>query len=705
MKRINLKFIIYYLILYILISLIYFNFPAFTKSFDNNIREHFFEFRGEIPTTENVVIVDIDEKSLKHLGQWPFSRDKMAQTLINLTNAQVGIIGLDIVFAEKDRLSPHTIAKQLNVKGDYLDHDTLFGNVVANTPTILGYFFTINESNNNSAPIISAKINDKQNSSEIIKAKGVVSNIKPIQQNSYSSGFFNAFSDNTGKMTNMPLLMKYQDTIYPSLSFELIRVASQAKNINLEYENKELIGISLDDFFIPTDKKGFFNINFRGAQKSFKYLSFADIYNNNFKEEDVKGKIVLIGTTITTLADLRATVYDVAMPGVEIHANIIDNILKQDFLYKPTWAIAFDVLAIFSLTLILGYILLVLKPILIFPFVIGLTVALYTYFYNLLFIDGVIVNLFFPFICIISTTLLTTLLKYLEERKLSLFIKDKFAKKVSTAVMDDLLLKKDHTFRVKNKQLSVFFSDIRDFTKISEKINNPERLINLLNLYMEPMTQNIIEKEGTIDKFIGDAIMAYWNAPQESVNHADSAVSCALNQLESLKELNKTMKDEYNIELDIGIGINSGLCTVGEMGSIGRSDYTIIGDNVNLASRVEGLTKFFGVKLIITEHTKKLLKNEYKIKELATVKVKGKEEDTTLFEINGFKNRKTKNDLLYEEALTFYKKGDIKKALELFLQLNDNEYSKINQLYIEACKNYSNGMQKDFTPVFDLDFK
>jgi len=705
MKRINLKFFFYYFTLYIIISLTYFNFQGITNSFDNNLREHFFNFRGTIPTTSNVVIVDIDEKSLKQLGQWPFGRDKMAQSLINLSNANVGIVGLDIVFAEKDRVSPHTMAKQLEVQGDYLDHDSILGNVVAGTPTILGYFFTVNEANNNKAPKVATQIKDTTNDKKLITAKGVVPNIEPIQLNSYSSGFFNAFSDSSGKMTHMPLIMKYQNQIYSSLGFELISIARQAKNINLEYQNKNLTGITLDDFFIPTDDKGFFYINFRGPQKSFKYLSFADVYNNNFDQKEIQGKIVLIGTTITTLADLRATVYDLAMPGVEIHANIIDNILKQDFLYKPTWSVALDALIIFSLTLILGYILFILKPIIIFPFVLVLTSSLYTYLYHLLFTDGIIISLFFPLVCIVATTLLTTLLKYFEERKLSLFIKDKFAKKVSPAVMDDLLLKKDDTFRVKNKHLSVFFSDLRDFTKISEKINDPEKLIHLLNLYMEPMTQKIIEREGTIDKFIGDAIMAYWNAPQNCKNHADAAVECALNQLQSLKELNIKIKTDYAIELEIGIGINSGLCTVGEMGSIGRSDYTIIGDNVNLASRAEGLTKFFGVKLIITQYTKELLTKEYKIKELATVKVKGKEDPTTLFEVIDCENQTTPYDELYEKALKYYKNNQLQESLELFLQLDKNNSLKIHQLYIDSCENYLKNPTKNFSFIFDLDFK
>ena len=295
--------------------------------------------------------------------------------------------------------------------------------------------------------------------------------------------------------------------------------------------------------------------------------------------------------------------------------------------------------------------------------------------------------------------------KIKDEKKVSSFIKDKFAKKVSTAVMEDLLQRKDDTFKVKNCELSVFFSDLRDFTKISESINNPEKLIHLLNKYMDPMTKSIIEEKGTIDKFIGDAIMAYWNAPLPKTNHADAAVRAALKQLDSLKELNIRIKEEYNIELDIGIGINSGLCTVGEMGSTGRSDYTIIGDNVNLASRVEGLTKYFGVKLIITEQTKKLLTQEYKIKELATVKVKGKNEPTILYEVLGFENKKSKHDLLYEEALSYYKQGNTTKALNIFLILDKKESSNLTQLYINSCEKNLDNPSKNFTPIFDLDFK
>ncbi|NQY93975.1 MAG: CHASE2 domain-containing protein [Campylobacteraceae bacterium] len=247
-------------------SLIYFSFQSYTNNFDTKLREIFFEIRGEVPTSKDIVIVDIDEKSLKQLGQWPFGRDKMAQTLINLTNAQVGIIGLDIVFAEYDRLSPHTLAQLLNVQGDFLDHDTIFGNIISNTPTILGYFFT-HEKNDNLAPTIATPIVDVKNTKMLLTANGVVSNITPIQENSYSSGFFNAAPSSTGKITQMPLMMKYNNKIYPSLSLEIIRAIRQVQNTNITYEDNILRGISLDDFLIPTDDKGFLHLTLEDPRK------------------------------------------------------------------------------------------------------------------------------------------------------------------------------------------------------------------------------------------------------------------------------------------------------------------------------------------------------------------------------------------------------------------------------------------------------
>ena len=706
MQNINIKNIIIFISSFLTIIFIYVNFTTYTSSLDIKIREYFFKYRGEIETTKNVVIVDIDEKSIKQLGQWPFSRDTMAQVLANLTNSKVGIIGLDIIFSEKDRSSPSFMAEVLKLEGKYQDNDILLGNIVANTPTILGYFFS-DEKNyiNDEAPNIAVDI--KYTNKNLISSSGVVTNIDSIQRNSYSSGFFNAFGSFDGKIYNMPLLLEYKNKVYPSLAFEMVRIASGSQETKIIEDEFGLRGIKLDNLFIPTDSNGFLSINYRGPKKSFKYLSFVDILKGNYSQEDVAGKFVLIGTSAITLADLRASVFDLSMPGVEIHANIIDNILKGDFLHKHTSSVAIDTISIFLLTVVLGIVLLFLNASLIFPLALIFGSSLYIFYYNLLFTHGIIVDLFYPLISIISTTVISIVIKYFKEQKQKDFIKSKFSKKVSPAVVADLLNNKNDEFKGSKKVVSIFFSDIRDFTSLSEKINNPEKLIKILNLYMEPMVEEIIKTQGTIDKFIGDAIMAYWNAPQDIKNHADEAVKSAINQIKKLDELNIKLKEEYDLSLDIGIGIHTGEAVVGEMGSKGRSDYTIIGDNVNLASRIEGLTKLFGVKILISEETKQSLKEKYLLKELALISVKGKSNAVKLYEVSN-SNKKEEFDLInsqYLNAKKLYENKNFSEAIESFKKLDEIQAHKINNFYIQAAQDYIDNPQKEFSLVFSINSK
>lgn len=690
--------IIFFLTIFLLLIFSYLNFDKITSNFDERIREIFFEIRGEIPTTQKVIIIDIDEKSISDIGQWPFGRDYMAQVLANLTNAGAGIIGIDIIFSEFDRSSPSFMAKKLNIKGEFRDNDELLAAVVSQTPTVLGYYFTQGLSKNSQPVPITNFI--PNTSPHLLKFNNVVANISPVQESAYSSGFFNAFNNYGGKMTKMPLILEYKNRIYPSLVFEMINLASQTKEVKIIQDDYAIHGVKLSNIEIPTDKNGFMRINFRGAKNSFKYISFLDILKGDFDEKDINGKFILIGTSITTLADLRATVYDLAMPGVEIHANMIDNILKGDFLYEPPFAKAVDILIILFLTLILGLVLLYLSSISTLIVVFILSTTLYVSYYYLLFSKGLILNLFYPLVSILITTISAFYLNYQREQKQKEFIKDKFAKKVSLEVANDLLSHENNDFQAEEKELTIFFSDIRSFTNLSENFNSPQKLIELLNRYFEPMSEAITKNQGTIDKFIGDAIMAYWNAPCEVSNHADKALQTALSQLDELEKLNNELQKDSKITIEIGIGIHTGIAVVGEMGSSGRSDYTIIGDNVNLASRIEGLTKTFGVKLIISEATKNQLAQKYHLKYLASVVVKGKSSAIKLYEVltskeyENFKNKESD----YNEAIKYFENSEFEKSKIIFEKMEKEEPTKLNKMYINKCIELLSSKQtnKDF---------
>lgn len=689
-----------------LFSLIaYFTLEDYSRQFDEKLRDTMFLLRGTINHTDKVVIVDIDEKTLKAMGQWPFNRKKTAQVLANLTSAGAGIIGLDIVFSEPDRSSPKAMAKVLGVDGEFRDYDKLLGSVIASSPVVAGYFFLTESENRDTAPQIPANFTETIKTSDdwIVRANGVVTNIPYIQNSAYSSGFFNALSGNSGRISKMPLLIRYKDKIYPSLALEMLRIASTTESVDIHTSENGVRGIELKTGFIPTDKAGFLSLNWRGPKKHFPYISYVDVYNGNFDAKDVSGKFVLLGTSATGLVDLRATVYDAALPGVEIHANIIDSILAGDLIHSPTFFVGADTMMIFLLTVVLMVFLYFIPAVWTIVSVVIISSALYAFYYWLLFSEGLVLNLIYPFATLILSTVASISLHYMSEERQKKFIRDKFSRKVSSAVVDDLLLSTDHSFSGKKKEVSIYFSDIRGFTGISEKVKDPEDLINLLNLYMEPMVEKIVDLNGTVDKFIGDAIMAYWNAPQDVENHADAAVTCALEQIELLNNLNKKILDEYGVEIKIGIGINTGVVTVGEMGSSGRSDYTIIGDSVNLTSRIEGLSKFYSVAIVITEYTKNALKEQYVIRELDLTQVKGKSEAVRLFEVlsigvpsDEFKVENKK----YMFALEQYRAARFEEALKIFEELYRANSLILYNRYIQRSKKYIESPPEKFDGVF-----
>ncbi len=717
-KRTIKKFLIYFSLAFMLaffLSLFYIFFPKALDSIDNRLRDYFFTIRGEIPNSDNVIIIDIDEKSLQTLGQWPWSRSKVAKILENLTNSGIGIIGIDIVFAEEDNSSPHKVFKKYNIKKEGIpNYDLELAQMIAKTPTILGYQFEFKKDTEYlgkevpQIPAIFIERNKTLGSHYLINASGTILNIPLLQKNSYSSGFFNNIPDESGTVRSVPLVISFEDTIYPSLTLEILRIITKTKKVEINYNIDGIVNIELNQMKIPTDRYGRLLVNFRGKEGNFKYFSAIDIINNKIDRKELEGKIALIGTSAAGLLDLRATPFDSVFPGVEVHANVIDNIIKGDFISKDSWVDGANIAIIcflsFSLILLITYTPFWLNPIISLVFISGTII----FIYQALFAYGIVLNIFFPLFTIVLGTILTTLFDYFYRIKQEEAIKEKFASKVSKAVMNNLLKNMEsNEFQALEKEVTVFFSDIRGFTKISEEMKNAKSLIKYLNKYMEPMSNIINKYEGTVDKYIGDSIMAYWNAPVDVQNHADKALEASLEQLKELKKLNKELKKEHKPIIDIGIGLNTGLAIVGEMGSIGRSDYTVIGDSINLGARLESLCKYYDSRLNISNFTKNALKGEYTFRFLDLVTVKGKEKPVEIWQVysKDDTNDKLKEELnLHHKAIDFYKNADFNKALEIFekLESNENKTNKnIYKLYINRCKKYINHPPKNFDGIFE----
>ncbi|MFA7090913.1 MAG: adenylate/guanylate cyclase domain-containing protein [Arcobacteraceae bacterium] len=706
-------YVISLLLIMISTSALYIFFPQSLESIDNRFRDYMFILRGEIPQNDKVVIVDIDEKSLKQIGQWPWSRDVLSTLLENLTQAGVAIIGFDIVFAEEDRTSPHKILNKYHITQKNIpNYDEQFAQTVANTPTILGYQFQLNDTDfiEEKSPQIPAIFVEKNRSFEqdyVITGKGTILNIPLVQDNSYSSGFFNNVPDESGIIRSVPLVIRYNEQLYPSLAFELLRAALDVKKVVVNYNDLGVQDVTLGDITIPTDRYGRIIVNYRGKEKTFKYVSAADIVNNTFNPADIEGKVVLIGTSAAGLFDLRATPFESVFPGVEVHANVIDNILQGDFLYKPSWADGANIVHILVLTLLVFLVIINLNIYFIPLAFAAFLAADVSLIYYMLFYDGIILNIFFPIFTVVVTGAVAILVNYLFEIRQSNLIKNKFASKVSPKVMEDLLKNENNTLQGQSKEVTVFFSDVRGFTNISEAMPNAQALIEYLNEYMEPMSDIIMKHEGTIDKFIGDAIMAYWNAPSDVKNHQDKAVKASLEQIKHLKILNEKLIRENKPTIDIGIGLNCGVAVVGEMGSSGRSDYTVIGDPINLGARLESLCKYYDSKLNISNFMKENLKEQYILRFLDLVKVKGKTEPVEIWQVLDFGSATgaLKEEIeTYHAAIEWYKSSQFEKALEAFKTLESNPLKtnkNIYKMYIERCEHYIQTPPMNFDGVFE----
>ncbi len=708
MKKILIKLSIAFF-LSISLSWAYLAMPSAFFSLDNRLRDFMFVLRGALPKSQNVLIVDIDEKSLKEHGQWPWRRDLFANLLYKLSDSGAGIIGLDIVFAEEDRSSPHRFASRFPELSQKLEnYDEILAKAFSQTPVIGGYTFAFEKMDEKNVPMIPAVMIEKgAKTSTILQPEGVVLNIEILQDALYSSGFFNNTPDEGGMIRSVPLVMRYDEALYPSLAMEVTRVYSGAKKVLITNDDAGVRSIKFGDFEVPTDSVGRLIVNYRGPSRHFQYIGASDVLSGNFNQEDIQGKFVLIGTSALGLMDLRSIPFDGAIAGVEVHANVIDNILSGDFLYKPADMILYDLISIWIITFIFILIFSFIRSWFILPMALLFLYGLFKLFFILLFEYGVVLNLLFPFIAYSLTLVISVGVDYIIASREKRKAKRMLGKKVSPGVMEYLLEHSEEDL-VSSRELeaTILFSDIRGFTTISEKIGSPDKLIHMLNDYMTPMVENIVKHKGTIDKFIGDAIMAYWNAPLSVENHADEAVKSAVEQIETLVDVNKRVTPKYDVAIAIGIGVHTGLVTAGDMGSQGRSDYTIIGDNVNLASRLEGLTKLYGAQVLISHATYLQLKRSYLIRPIDIVEVKGKSQAVEIYEVVCCNKNISKEEMnAYLEATQKFRDSEVKSAYKLYSELQERYPSTLYALYKSRCETFLENPNLEFSPILKMTTK
>jgi adenylate cyclase len=485
-------------------------------------------------------------------------------------------------------------------------------------------------------------------------------NIVPILEACSLSGSFSTLSESDHLLRSYPIAVYFENILYPSLAMQGLRL-----KFNKDIKRVDASHVEIAQRLIGLNDKGFIRLNFY-ERDQYEIVSFLDVATKKIKPEYFKGKIVILGITDVGAGDVVSTPMG-SMPGPLLHYTFISNLLENHLIKEPTKITP----ALIVFMVLLPFILVLLFKKILHRIIINIVIYLVVYAYiRYLFVtDMIYIDLFYPLVSLVLSLVAVEAIAFNIQEKSGKFMRGAFSSYLSGDLLDKLIKNpKALALGGEKKELSILFSDIRGFTTISESMS-PEELIKLLNRYFTPMTNAVLENGGMLDKYIGDAVMAFFNAPVDIKDHADASCITALEMIERLDALNEELALEGIKPIRIGIGINTADVVVGNMGSDTRFNYTVIGDGVNLASRVEGLTKNYGIDILITEFTVAKISDKFIYREIEPVKVKGKDEAVLLYQLMPNTDESKKIKKLYDEALNIYKNENFKEAQMLFTSL------------------------------------
>jgi len=636
--------------------------------------------------SDAVLILDIDEKSLAERGQWPWPRSDMATLVKQLTDAGAAAIAFDIIFSEPDRIAIGLIKAGVASA----DFDLLFSESLKDSPTVLGCFLELSKAALPELPpeensfyrghIFEKGVSDHN---RMLQSENLLSPLELLSRKAAGIAFVNTVPERDRIIRKTPLVIAYGPSrIYPALGLEALRIASRAR-LGVFYDTNGVEGIidvhlqdrsSKLDLAIPTDENGRMVLNFRTTR--FPRISATDLIEGRVDPEAIQGRIVFVGTSAAALGDLVATPYDHELPGVEVHATLVDNVLADDILVSPRWMGYVTLLGL----LIGGIVVLLLTtatsallslPVIVFSCIGSVLLSVVA-----LHAKHWVTPPVFPVLVWLVIYLAITIIKYWMEERARHRVRNMFGTMVSPSVLQYLeTTPGSFSLRGHKAEASILFADLMGFTSISEQLP-PEELSSLLNQFHGPMTRVVMDHDGYIDKLQGDAVMAEWGVPFAVEDHALSACHAALDQQQVLAEMRPVLKEAYGFELHMRTGINSGVVTAGNMGSEDppRFQYTVLGDAVNQASRLEGATRIYGVKILIGESTAREVRDQLLLRQVDRVCFKGKSAPTDIYELI---RKRTDDESIplwisaYEEGLVRMQKRDFDKAEVAFRHVLD----------------------------------
>ena len=699
-------------VLFILHSLHAINLPL-VESFEGVLYDT--RLRATMPGTVNpqVVIIDIDEKSLKEEGRWPWSRARIGELVQKLSeHYKVAVVGMDMVFAEPENQSTLKMMERLALRGStqskdtkamlgnlqkLLDGDQEFARKLQGNHVVLGYYFKY--ANNIEAENVTGKLPapacDLQQAVaqglSLPQAAGYGANLPILQDASAGAGHFVPNVDADGSIRKLPLLIQHEGKCYEALSLAILRQALEVPLVMIENgaDRWSKQSINVGGLLVPVNEQGSAWIPYRGYQRSFPYISAVDILEQRADPKQLEGVIALLGTTAAGLLDARATPVGNPYAGVEVHANMVAGMLDGRVKKSPTVISGIETWMLLLLGVLIAVLLGRAAPVTVLWLALGAGVLVTIMNLALWLSSAVVLPLASVLLLIVSLFILNMSYGFLAAERAKRLLKERWGQYVSPEVIEELMSNPAllESMEGSSRNMTVLFSDIRNFTTISEGME-PKQLMRMMNEYLTPMTRLIIAKEkyqGTIDKYIGDAIMAFWGAPLFDQQHAKHAVLAALEMQQLAAELSVKFKAQGWSEIRIGIGLNTGTMAVGNMGSSFRRAYTVLGDPVNLAARLEGLTKEYGVGILVSETTKEGAP-EIVYRELDRVRVKGKGLAVSIYEPLGISAEVSAQQLdnvkQFHQALAFYRKQQWDEAEAMLRSLPEQD-TVLVKLYME----------------------
>lgn len=687
--------------------------PRALQYFENRIYDSMLKVTAKPPQSELVAIVDLDELSLAELGQWPWPRYRVAELTTRILEAGAVAVGLDIIFAEPDRTSPNRILAELDrhsglkteivgLPEDLADFDQTFANAMRDKSVVLGCFMQPSEQaaegfDSTRDPFFKQSVGLRGPANVDVhdwlnNAVGVTRPIDVLYQ-AARVGFVNAGPDPDNIVRRNPLVWAAgEKRVYSALSLELIRMYLESPQVAIAYNEQGVEGIRIKEYFIPTDELGQLMINYRmvrkdeqrGLASSFPTYSAKDVIAGTLEAEALKGKLVLVGTSSVGLKDIKACPLTQYFSGVEVHATIVDNILSGEVLSHPSYMVGVHFVAIVIIGAFLTFSIARGKSwtsFLVSVGVIGGTVLFSMYLltqHQLVFTPAWIC-----FVTAITHPTLTTVRFWQEERQ-KRRVRNMFSTMVSRSVLEYMETNPD-SFKLTGRraEATIFFSDIKGFTTISESLE-PEKLSELLNRYLSPMTEIVMNRNAFVDKYIGDAIMAVWGVPYPVTDHALQGCLAALEQQEKLAEIRPILKEQFGHEIKVRMGLNSGSVTAGNMGSDRKFQFTVMGDAVNQAARLEPSNKDYGTQIIIGETTFEAAKAGIEARMLDRILVQGKTKPIVIYELLGRKGAVAGPRLElarnYEHALELHWNREWDAAEELLEAVGEGEDSASGNL-------------------------